>query len=127
MIIAVDFDGTIVEHKYPAIGELRQGFTKLKLIDELKLLQKNGDKIILWTCRCGKALDDAVKFCKDFGLVFDAVNDDLDIVKDGFKDEMEWWESSGKARKVFADIYLDDRALCTSSGTLSIYLKRLVK
>lgn len=111
MIIAVDFDGTIVENAYPSIGELRRGFSNNLLIEELKDLQKKGNFIILWTCRCGKELEDAVAFCNKFGLTFDSINDDLEEVKLHFNNGMEEWSKSGKARKVFADVYIDDRAL----------------
>ena len=96
MIIAVDFDGTIVEHKYPLIGK-EIPFA----IKSLKQIQQKGHDIILWTYRHGKELDEAVKFCSDRGLTFDAVNN-------SFKDE----EFDNKcSRKIYADIYIDDRNL----------------
>ena len=65
MIIAVDFDGTIVEHKYPAIGK-ELPFA----IETLKKLQSEHHKLILWSVREGKLLDEAVAFCRDRGLEF---------------------------------------------------------
>ncbi|HOS84413.1 MAG TPA: hypothetical protein PK199_05800, partial [Bacteroidales bacterium] len=62
MKIAVDFDGTIVEHKYPEIGEI-----KLFAFETLRELQKQGHQLILWTYRYGKELDDAVAFCRKHG------------------------------------------------------------
>ena len=71
MIIAVDFDGTIVEHKYPAIGkEIPFAF------ETLRKLQIEHHKLILWSVREGKLLDEAVTFCRERGLEFYAVNRD---------------------------------------------------
>ena len=92
MVIAVDFDGTIVEHKYPAIGKELPG-----AIATLKLLQEDGHKIILWTVREGRLLDEALQFCQDRNLQFYAVNAD----KPG-----EW--KSNVTRKLRADIFIDD-------------------
>ena len=69
MIIAVDFDGTIVEHRYPAIGQEKEG-----AIDTLKLLAREGNKLILFTVRDGELLDQAVEYCRRRGLEFYAVN-----------------------------------------------------
>ena len=71
MTIAVDFDGTIVEHKYPAIGR--------ELPFAIETLKKLGDehhRLILWTVREGRLLDEALAFCRDRGLEFYAVNRD---------------------------------------------------
>ena len=94
MIIAVDFDGTIVKHKYPAIGK-EIPFA----VETLKLFQKKGHKVILWTYRSGKELDKALKFCKERGLIFYAVNNNF---------EGEEFDNS-YSRKIYADIYIDDR------------------
>lgn len=96
MIIAVDFDGTIVEHKYPKIGkEIPYA------IKTLKLFQKKGHKLILWTYRHGKELDDAVKFCENRSLIFHAINNNFD------GEEFD----NTYSRKIYADIYIDDRNL----------------
>jgi beta-lactamase class D len=95
MTIAVDFDGTIVEHEYPKIGK-----TKLFAFETLKELQKQNHKLILWTYRTGIYLDDAVNFCKSNGIEFFAVNAN-------FPDENI--SESGKSRKIYADVYIDDR------------------
>lgn len=93
MIIAIDFDGTIVEHRYPAIGrEIPFAF------DTLKALQKKGHRIILWTRRYGDLLDEVVDFCRERGVEFYAVNRSFPEEKDDF--------SAG--RKISADIYIDD-------------------
>ena len=68
-VIAVDFDGTIVEHKYPAIGK-----EMLFAFATLKELQKKGHKLILWTIRTGELLEEAVDFCRQNGVEFYAVN-----------------------------------------------------
>lgn len=95
-IIAVDFDGTLCEHKFPDIGE-----PNVNLINELKLRKKNGDELILWTNRVGDRLEEAVEWCQKQGLIFDAVNDNLPRVVEYF---------GTNSRKVFANIYIDDRA-----------------
>ncbi|HOU99117.1 MAG TPA: HAD hydrolase family protein [Bacteroidales bacterium] len=96
MKIAVDFDGTIVENKYPEIGE-----EKLFAFETLKQLQKRGHQIILWTYRTGRELDEAVNFCKAHGVEFYAVNNNYPEEK----------PSDGLPRKINADIYIDDRNL----------------
>ena len=100
MVIAVDFDGTIVEHRYPAIGKEKEG-----AIDTLKRLAKEGNKLILWTVREGALLDEAVAFCRSRGLEFYAVNSNLP--------QNELFLSSAKSvsGKVSADVYIDDRNL----------------
>jgi len=98
-VIAVDFDGTIVTHKYPEIG-----IPILLTIDYLKEQKRLGNKLILWTCRIGKELDEAVQFCKTWGVFFDAINEDIQSVKD-----TEF--GNNKSCKVCADFYLDDRSL----------------
>ncbi len=96
MKIAVDFDGTIVENKYPEIGE-----EKLFAFETLKQLQKRGHQIILWTYRTGSELDEAVNFCKSHGVEFYAV----------YNNYPEEKPSDGLPRKINADIYIDDRNL----------------
>ncbi len=97
MTIAVDFDGTIVEHKYPAIGK-ELPFA----IATLRKLAEGGHRIILWTVREGKLLDEAVEFCRGNGLEFYAVNSEYPDAS---------WSGKGVSRKVTADIYIDDRNL----------------
>jgi hydroxymethylpyrimidine pyrophosphatase-like HAD family hydrolase len=96
LIIAVDFNGTIVEHRYPAIGR-----TRPLAFQTLKALQANGHRLILWSYRSGKKLDDAVKFCSGHGIDFYAVNKN-------FPEEV-WNEND--SRKILADVYIDDRNL----------------
>ena len=94
-IIAVDFDGTLCRDCYPKIGEANEG-----LIRRLKELRAQGDKLILWTCRRGERLEEALFFCLARGLVFDAVNENLPETLERF---------GGDSRKIFADLYIDDR------------------
>lgn len=94
MTIAVDFDGTIVEHRYPAIGR-----EKPFAIETLKMLASEGHQLILWTVREGKLLDDAVAFCRQRGLEFYAVNSN--------QPKGALFEKKGGA-KVCADVYIDD-------------------
>ena len=98
MIIAVDFDGTIVEHRYPAIGK-ELPFA----IDTLRQLAAEGHRLILWTVREGQYLDDAVAFCRDRGLEFYAVNRDYP--------EEEPERNNRFTRKLKADLWIDDRNL----------------
>ncbi len=94
MIIAVDFDGTIVKHKYPAIGkEIPYA------IKTLQLFRDKGHKLILWSYRHGKELEQAVEFCRKRGLKFDAVNNNF---------EGEEYDNT-YSRKIYADLYIDDR------------------
>jgi hydroxymethylpyrimidine pyrophosphatase-like HAD family hydrolase len=95
MRIAVDFDGTIVEHKYPQIGK-----TRLFAFETLKQLQKKGHDLILWTSRYGPELDEAVEFCKNNGVEFYAVNKNF---------PEENYIENEVGRKIVADIYIDDR------------------
>lgn len=97
MKIAVDFDNTIASTVYPVILAPR-----MKVIMSLKHLKAAGHTIILWTCRKGKALEDAVAFCREYGLEFDAVNETT-------KEDLEKW--GGDTRKIWADIYIDDRSI----------------
>lgn len=95
--IAIDFDGTLVENKFPEIGKPIP-----QIVEACKLLQNAGCKLILWTSRNGESLDIAVKFCQEvLGLSFSAVNQNLPEVQE---------EYGGDTRKVFADVYIDDRA-----------------
>ena len=71
MLIAVDFDGTIVEHRYPAIGR-EIPFA----IETLKRLSSEHHKLVLWTVREGRLLEEAIAFCRERGLEFYAVNRD---------------------------------------------------
>ena len=96
MVIAVDFDGTIVENRYPEIGDERPFAT-----DTLRMLAKDKHQLILWSCREGKLLDDAVAWCRERGVEFWAVNKDYP--------EEEETKNSYFSRKIKADMFIDDR------------------
>lgn len=93
-IYAVDFDGTLCESRWPGIGDANQS-----LIEFLIKEQYYGSQIILWTMREGKLLEDAIAWCKQHGLEFDAVNDNL---------ESQQRLYGNNPRKVYADMYIDD-------------------
>lgn len=96
MTIAVDFDGTIVEHRYPEIGR-ELPFA----IQTLKMLIGEGHKLILWSVREGKLLDDAVEFCRKRGVEFYAVNKDYP--------EEDITKNLHFSRKLKVDLWIDDR------------------
>jgi hypothetical protein len=92
--IAVDFDGTIVDHEYPEIGK-----EKLFAFQTLRELEKLGARLILWTFRTGKELDEAVNYCRKNGVEFYAIN----------KNYPEEIYDETVSRKIDADIYIDDK------------------
>lgn len=93
-IIAFDFDGTCCEDNFPNIGK-----PKVRVLEKLKKEQLEGTSLILWTCRSGKYLEDALDWLADYGIIPDAVNENIPSL--GFK----------TSNKIFANIYLDDRAV----------------
>lgn len=95
-IIAVDFDGTIVEHKYPLIGKDVPG-----ALDVLTDIDASGSKIILWTMRSGKQLQEAVDYLINKGVNLYGINTNPGQIA---------WTKSPKA---YAHIYIDDAALGT--------------
>lgn len=94
-VLAVDFDGTLVQDRFPMIGEINK-----PIWDAVSKAHQEGYKLILWTCRNGETLLNAVEFCAARGLHFDAINENIDEVKVLY---------GGDTRKVFADLYIDDR------------------
>lgn len=96
-IIAVDFDGTLCVNAWPEIGDPINS-----VINYVKHRQANGARIILWTNRVGVALENAVKWCEENGIILSAVNENLPEIIEAF---------GGDTRKIFANEYLDDRAL----------------
>jgi len=104
--LAIDFDGTIVEDAYPKIGK-----PKLFAFESLKKLQQDGHRLILWTYRHGKTLQEALDFCKENGLEFYAVNN-------SFPNEVY---DPNKSRKINADLFIDDRNVGGFYGWGEIY------
>ena len=97
MIYAIDFDGTIVEDRFPEIGKLKPEAEQF-----IRELQRRGDKWILWTMRAGRYLNEAKEFLDKHGLSPDAANHNLPEVK-------AKWPSNPNPRKIFANVYIDDR------------------
>lgn len=95
MIIAIDFDGTIVDHKYPAIGELKPDAKEV--INDLATRHN----IIIWTCRGGQELNAMIDFLDREGIRYDRINENMSYEWIGFK----------PFPKVYADCYIDDRNL----------------
>lgn len=96
-VIAIDFDGCLCTNRYPDIGEPNWNIIK-EAIDE----KLNGSKLILWTCRVDSDLENAISACKEWGLEFDAINDNIQEWKD-------FWKNN--TRKVGATEYWDDKAV----------------
>lgn len=98
MIISVDFDGTIVEHRYPAIGKERPFATAT-----LRRLMQDGHKLILFSVREGQLLEDAIMWCEERGVRFYSANADID------EDAGAHQGVANFTRKIKADIFIDDR------------------
>lgn len=96
-IIAVDFDGTLCQSAYPNIGKPLD-----YVIDYVKKLKADGCTLILWTCRVGKLLDEAINWCNAQELQFDYCNENV-------TENVEYFQNN--PRKVYADLYIDDRAV----------------
>lgn len=94
-IIAVDFDGTLCTNKYPEIGE-----PKAEIIKYIKQQKEQGAKIILWTCRSGDLLENALDWCRKHDVALDCVNENLPEIIEDFGSD---------TRKIFANEYIDDR------------------
>lgn len=95
--IAIDFDGCLCTNEYPRVGRPNWRVISLALVERAK-----GAGLILWTCREGKELQEAIDACQEWGLDFDAINESLP----------EWVAYFGnRPRKVGATEYWDDRAV----------------
>jgi len=95
-IVAIDFDGTIVEDTWPTIGNLRPDVLRV-----IKRLRDNGDNIVIWTCRQGKDLSDAIKFLDKNDIPYDAINENVESVKVDFN----------PFPKIYYDVLIDDKNL----------------
>lgn len=100
MIIAVDFDGILCKDKFPEIGE-----PNYEVISFVRELIDDGHEVVLWTCRVDQRLVEAVEWCHDRGLHFCAVNDNAPSNKAKYEKEYP-----NGTRKVFADVYMDDKS-----------------
>lgn len=106
-IIAIDFDGCICTNCWPDIG-----IPNWDIINEALEEQKNGACLILWTCRSGKELESAIAACRNWGIIFDFINENSN-------DRVDAWGAN--PRKIFADEYWDDLAIVKIA---SIYKQR---
>ncbi len=106
-LIAVDFDGTIADDAYPSVGK-----AKMFAFETLRKLQEDGHRLILWTYRHGKELDDAVAFCEKNGIEFYAVNNSY---------SSEEFDPKKASRKLNADIFIDDRNVGGFPGWGEVY------
>ena len=97
----VDFDGTLCYSNWPELGE-----PNTTLINYLLQEKAAGNKLILWTCRAGKALTDATRWCHEQGLTFDAVNDNLPEIVELY---------GNNSRKITCDLYIDDKSVFIDS------------
>lgn len=114
MIVAVDFDGTLCRNAFPDIGEPHWG-----IVAALRAVQQHTDHtMVLWTCRVGNKLQEAVEWCEEHGLHFDRVNENaIHNVS----------EYGTDPRKVFADIYIDDKSAGYSQEAAVAALKSLIQ
>lgn len=99
MTIAIDFDGTIVEHRYPEIGKELPFAT-----ETLRMLIADRHKLILWSVREGELLDEAIEWCRERGVEFYAVNRD-------YPEEQGTSNNNHYSRKLKVDVFIDDRNL----------------
>lgn len=106
-LIAVDFDGTIVEDKYPQIGK-----PMMFAMETLSKFQEDGHRLILWTYRSGRALTEAVEFCREHGIEFYAVNSSY---------PEEDFDHTQSSRKIHADVFIDDRNFGGFPGWGEVY------
>ena len=105
-IVAIDFDGTVVNHEFPVIGQELPG-----ALNTMRAMQKAGHKIIIWTCRCGKEIAEMVAWFTEKNFVPDAINSNIGL-RDGYG-----------VPKIYADFYFDDRGFPPFSGWDSAYEK----
>lgn len=98
-VVAVDFDGTLCESDYPNVGDVWN--KHMKTHEYIRKEKEKGSIIILWTCRCGKELEDAVAACKNWHIPIDYVNEN-DPDRTAF--------FGADSRKISADLYIDDKA-----------------
>lgn len=96
-IIAVDFNGTLCSNAWPYIGRPNE-----PVIEYVKHQKATGAELILWTNRSGERLDEAIWWCREHGIEFDAVNANLPRMIAAFGND---------PRKVYADEYLDDKMI----------------
>lgn len=114
IIVAVDFDGTLCEDNFPYAG--KENWDLIHALQELKVEGKI--ELILWSCRIGEHLDFAINWCKERGLIFDAVNSNLPRIIEKFE---------GDTRKIFANVYIDDLSTTVNTCNSIWSIKERVK
>lgn len=97
LIFAIDFDGVLCENAFPEIGE-----EKKEVVEAVRELGRQGHSLILWTCRRDDRLAEAVEWCEARGLEWEAINANIPSNIQQYR---------GDTRKVYADYYIDDKAL----------------
>lgn len=117
-IVAMDFDGTIFGDKFPDTGP-----PNMAVIEKIKEFQRNNCEVVLWTCREGAFLVDAVEKSKSVGLIFDAVNENAPSQVAHMKEMLllHGEKSYGEfaTRKIYANVYVDDKA----PGSIDFFLR----
>ena len=117
-IIAVDYDGTLFEGSFPELGA-----PKRDVIDKVMRFKKHGAEIVLWTCRESGSLDEAIDRCNEEGLIFDAINSNAPSQIEYMQKMLEKGEVFA-TKKIYADIYVDDRAPGSIDFFLSIDVEK---
>jgi len=103
-ILAIDYDGTLFSGSYPDKGN-----PKHDIINKVKEFKKHGAEIVLWTCRGGEPLKEAIERCKEVGLEFDAINETTPSNREWVEEERARGQEFCD-KKIFAHFYVDDRA-----------------
>tara|TARA_Y100000310_G_scaffold226896_1_gene229078 strand:+ start:512 stop:889 length:378 start_codon:yes stop_codon:yes gene_type:complete len=111
-ILACDFDGTLATYgpgQWPRIGEPQRELNGGRVIDRVKQYKANGWQVILWTCRSGKYLQDAVDWCANLGLTFDAINKNTESIGEREASSQGVNSVDELSPKIYATYYLDDK------------------
>lgn len=115
-IIAIDFDGTIVEHKFPSIGPLIPGAKEM-----INNLCDDGHQIIIWTTRSSYSEIEVVEFLQNSGINYHYINQNAKKFIDLLQSQPMFGKYEHEPRKIYADIYIDDRSLLPLPSWGEIY------
>jgi predicted peroxiredoxin len=113
-IIAMDYDDTLVNKSFP-----EKGIPNVPVVEKTLEFCKYGAEVVLWTCREGKMLQEAVEMCKEMGIKLAAINKSAPSQVIRQKEQMEKYGETYGLTKIFANIYVDDRA----HGSIDFYLQ----
>lgn len=113
MIFAVDFDGVVVEDNFPNIGRLN-----MTMAVAIKTTREYGHQVVLWTCRVGERLLEAVDFCRENNIEFDAINA-------SHPNNLAMYITD--PRKIYADYYVDDRSIGFDDFGIDAIAARMVQ